>query len=256
MLICAKRKEYITVRFSDPGRLRPTNEDAFLADRETGLFAVADGMGGHAAGEVASHLAIEALRAGGSPPAAEPGSADADPASIARKWLASLVEAANRVVFEAARANPEYRGMGTTLTALYLRSPVACYAHVGDSRLYRFRDGRLQQLTRDHTWVREQVDSGLLSPAEADRHPYRSVLTRAIGTNESVEVDSSEVDVQTSDLFLLCSDGLTTMLDDDDIAGVLSRGLSLEESTAVLIDEANRRGGYDNITVVLVAAEI
>ena len=143
MLICAKRKEYITVRFSDPGRLRATNEDAFLADPETGLFAVADGMGGHAAGEVASHPRDRGAARGRLAPGcgARIGRTP-DPASIARKWLASLVEAANRVVFEAARANPEYRGMGTTLTALYLRSPVACYAHVGDSRLYRFRDGR------------------------------------------------------------------------------------------------------------------
>jgi protein phosphatase len=246
-------KKYITVRFhsrTDPGRVRPGNEDAFLADGEAGLFAVADGMGGHAAGEVASRLAIEAL-----PGLHEAGPARPDTPADGRKWLASLVARANRAVYEAARSNPDQRGMGTTLTVLYIRPPVACFAHVGDSRLYRFRDGRLQQLTRDHTWVQEQVDAGLLSPSQAQVHPHRSMLTRAIGIAEDVAVDSGDVDVEPGDVFLLASDGLSSMLSDEEIAGVLARDGALDAMADALIEAANARGGYDNITVVLVRAE-
>jgi len=245
-------KKYITVRFSsrsDRGRIRPGNEDALLADGETGLFAVADGMGGHAAGEVASRVAIEALRS-----AAQnaPGETGPSASTNARKWLASSVEAANRAVYEAARADPRLGGMGTTLTALYIHPPIACYAHVGDSRMYRLRGGRLQQITRDHTWVQEQVDAGLLSPAQAAVHPQRSVLTRAVGTSDAVAVESADLGAEPGDLFLLASDGLTGMLTDDQIAAVLMNGTSLDGIADDLIREANARGGVDNITVVLV----
>ena len=245
-------KKYITVRFSsrsDRGRIRPGNEDALLADGETGLFAVADGMGGHAAGEVASRVAIEALRSAARIAPVETGPSAS---TSARKWLASSVEAANRAVYEAARADPRLGGMGTTLTALYIRPPIACYAHVGDSRMYRLRGGRLQQITRDHTWVQEQVDAGLLSPAQAAVHPQRSVLTRAVGISDAVAVDSADLDVGPGDLFLLASDGLTGMLPDDQIAAVLMNGTSLDGIADDLIREANARGGVDNITVVLV----
>lgn len=228
--------------------MRPANEDAWLASPDSGLFAVADGMGGHVAGEVASRIAIETLRASSGSP--EPGAATG---VSTRNWLASRVAAANEAVWDAAQADLDLRGMGTTLTALYLAPPVACFAHVGDSRLYRLRSGRLQQLTRDHTWVQEQIDSGLLRVAQARAHPHRGVLTRAIGTGDAVPSDTGDVDLQAGDVFLLASDGLTGMLADDEIAALLSRRESLDNIAGMLIDEANARGGQDNITVVLVA---
>jgi PPM family protein phosphatase len=234
---------------SDRGRLRPANEDSLVVRPEQRLFAVADGMGGHAAGEVASRLAagvIEQL-----PLPAEP-ALDGLPDVIAQG-----IRAANRVIVEDASANRDHMGMGTTLTVLAFVPDLqrAVYGHVGDSRLYQLRGRELLQITRDHTWVQEQVDAGRLSPQQARAHPLSSVLTRALGTEADVEVDTGVLDCQPLDRFLLCSDGLTGMLVDRVILDIMLLDAPPREIAEQLVDAANERGGADNITVVVVALE-
>lgn len=231
---------------TDRGRLRPQNEDAYIARPDLGLFVVADGMGGHAAGEVASAMAVETVARDLSAPPAT--------AQDAERALVASLGAANRAILERAAREPEKTGMGTTLTALLLlpQTGTSVIAHVGDSRAYRLRDGGLEQLTRDHTWVQEQVDAGLLSPAQAHHHPYSSVLTRVIGVYTDVEVDTRRDRARAGDLLLLCSDGLTGMVDDDELRTLLARDLPLHELAAQLVEAANLRGGLDNITAVLV----
>lgn len=231
---------------SDRGRVRPQNEDSHLADREHDLFAVADGMGGHAAGEVASRLAVEALHrrvAEGSP---EVSRAD---------LLRTALEEANRAILERAAREPELAGMGTTLTVLLGGGHAATIAHIGDSRLYRLRGGRLECLTTDHTVVQRYMEAGQISSAEARLHPMRHVLTRALGIDGELEVDIQETEVREKDLFLLCSDGLTGMVDDGDLQAMLCQPLELEDAARQLVGAANLRGGEDNITVVLVRRE-
>ncbi|HKK07563.1 MAG TPA: PP2C family serine/threonine-protein phosphatase [Gemmatimonadota bacterium] len=237
---------------TDVGRIREGNEDAWTAVPERGLFAVADGMGGHAAGEIASRLAVRALEEGVAGDGALPGSV-----GDARRLLAGAVRAAGRRIRGEAREHPGRRGMGTTLTSLLLLPEGdGVLAHVGDSRAYRLRGGRLERLTRDHTWVQEQVDRGALSEDEARRHPASSVLTRALGTDAGAEPDVAEVEWKPGDLYLLCSDGLTAALPEPELAGALEETLAeaqdLEAVAGALVREANRRGGPDNITVVLV----
>ncbi|MBI4546258.1 MAG: Stp1/IreP family PP2C-type Ser/Thr phosphatase [Gemmatimonadetes bacterium] len=241
---------------TDTGRRRPGNEDAYLLRPEVGLFAVADGMGGHAAGEVASGMAVEALEREWLETAAGP----ARSAEAAQRALLGGVQAANREILSRAAAESEKAGMGTTLTALALlpAEPHALIAHVGDSRAYRFlrlgdaRPSKLTQLTSDHTWVQEQVQAGILTPAQARRHPYSSLLTRALGIEPEVEVDQLRIDIAPGDLFLLCSDGLTGMIEDRELLPFLERDRPLEERARQLVDEANLRGGPDNVTVLLI----
>ena len=243
---------------TDAGQVREQNEDAWTAVPDSGLFAVADGMGGHAAGEVASRLAVAALEelAGGH--GAPPGSV-----SEARRLLAGSIREAGRRIREEGREHPGRRGMGTTLTALVLLAGGrGVVAHVGDSRAYRLRGGRLERLTRDHTWVQDQVDRGALSESEARRHPASSVLTRALGTDAGVEPDIGEIAWERGDLYLLCSDGLTAAVPEPELAGALGRALEgapdrdgspeLAAAAGALVEEANRRGGPDNVTVLLV----
>lgn len=241
--------EWTAAARTDTGLRRPGNEDACLIRRDLGLVVVADGMGGHAAGEVASRLAVDEVaasleRAGIATATAEDG----------RRALLAAFLAANRAVHEAAAANPEYRGMGTTLTAVVLRPGAreAWLAHVGDSRAYLLRRGRLVRLTRDHTWVQEQVERGHLSPREARTHPAASVLTRAVGTLPEVAVDDAVVPLAPGDVLLLCTDGLTNVVRDRAIAGVLSRGGHAGELAAELVELANRGGGPDNITAAVI----
>lgn len=236
---------------SDVGRRRESNEDHFLVDAERGLFAVADGMGGHAAGEVASRLAIDALRGFFD---AEPGEgADPGDESAVRR-LREAVVAANRNICDAISGHEERRGMGTTVVALLADRDRAVIGHVGDSRVYLLRDGRLRRLTSDHSWVNEQVRMGFLTDDAAQRHPMRNIVTRALGSRQDVSVDLAEEPVRPGDVFLLCSDGLNTMLPDDAIEALL-RHAAEEPPVACrsLIEEANRRGGEDNVTVVVVA---
>jgi protein phosphatase len=232
---------------SDRGLRRARNEDSYLVRPDKRLYAVADGMGGHAAGDVASRMAVEALD--------REFPADADPDAIER-LLVDATKTANCEILEVGRREADKRGMGTTLTTLV--TPVngagCIIAHIGDSRAYRIRSGSLEQLTTDHTWVQQQVDLGALTLKTARSHPLSSVLTRVLGVDEGVPPDVLRSDVVAGDMFLLCSDGLTGMVDDASIAAMLVEGGALEDMARALVAAANERGGYDNSTVVLVRA--
>lgn len=216
------------------GLVRRGNEDAALADPP--LFAVADGMGGAQAGEVAAGMVVAALQEHRPRTAAE---------------LAALVEASNRSIFERAAGNASRSGMGTTLTAALIGDGRVDFVHVGDSRAYRLRDGRLEQLSDDHSLVGEMVRRGELSEAGALSHPQRSIITRALGVDDTVEVDSFSVELAPGDRFLLCSDGLYSMVPAERIEAILGGGADLATIAAALIEAANAGGGEDNITVVV-----
>jgi PPM family protein phosphatase len=226
-----------TAALSHPGRRRRLNEDAYVV--EPPLFAVADGIGGANAGEVASGLAAAAVQESGND--SESGEARVE----------ALIAEANRRVFLRASEDREASGMGTTMTVALVEDDRVAFGHVGDSRAYLIRDGQLDQLTDDHSLVAELVRSGKLTPEEAESHPQRSVITRALGSDPHVDVDTFSVPVEAGDLFLLCSDGLTSMVDDQTILDAVqqNRG-NLEEAAKALINAANRGGGEDNITVV------
>jgi PPM family protein phosphatase len=226
---------------SDTGRQRRANEDSLMV--RSPLFVVADGMGGAQAGEVASHLAAEAFRSG-LPDAAEPEQA-----------LAGLAQEANARIHELSHANAEQAGMGTTLTAVYVGEREVAIAHVGDSRAYVLRDGQLRRLTDDHSLVDELMRQGRLTPEEAVEHPQRSVITRALGIEGTVDVDTRSVRGHAGDIYLICSDGLTTMVSEQRIADVLRGAGRLREAGERLIAEANAAGGRDNITVILLRLE-
>jgi serine/threonine protein phosphatase PrpC len=228
----------VTVRLrvgarTDVGRVREGNEDAYMTRHP--LFAVADGMGGHQGGEVASKLALETLEK----------AADGAPD------LAEVVRAANRAVFATAAKDPGLAGMGTTLTAVLVEDDRLHLAHVGDSRMYLLRDGNLGRVTKDHTVVERLVDEGRLTPEDAERHPQRSILTRALGVEEDVQVDEADVDVRPGDRVLLCSDGLTGMVDEDDILRILGQHADPQGASDALVAAANQAGGQDNITAVV-----
>jgi protein phosphatase len=224
---------------TDTGRKRLRNEDAYVFDPP--LFAIADGMGGARAGEVAAGIAVAALRDGGSNVADESG-------------LEAIIVEANRRVWERSIADPETAGMGTTVTVAVLdsESEHVLFGHVGDSRAYRLRAGALEQITTDHSLVAELVESGILTPEEAARHPQRSAITRAVGTERAIEADVFSVAAEFGDVFLLCSDGLTDMLSEEEIAAcIVEAGGEPETAARALVAAANARGGEDNITVVL-----
>jgi serine/threonine protein phosphatase PrpC len=228
-----------TAAVTDPGRRRRQNEDAFV--REPPLFAVADGMGGAQAGEIASRLAAAALR--------QPSD---DESEDGRKRVVQLIQEANRRVYERSSEDEAVSGMGTTMTVALVEDSAVWIGHVGDSRAYRVRDGSLEQLTEDHSLVAELVRSGKLSPEEAEIHPQRSVITRALGTDPDVDVDVFSVSPEPGDLFMICSDGLTAMVTDDTILEIIEdHRYDLDRSARRLVDAANRGGGEDNITVVL-----
>ena len=235
---------------TDRGRVRDSNEDSLLELAEDGLFAVADGMGGHAAGEVASRLAVETL---------EERLSGADGLPSAER-VTGAVREANRSILRDADENPGRSGMGTTLTALALEAGGRWrIGHVGDSRAYLYRDGELRQLTTDHSWVGKRVAAGELTREEARRHPMSSVLERALGTSRDVEVDVEEGRADAGDLFLLCSDGLSDMLPHDELETLVAgEGApeppdgSPDDLADRLVGAANRAGGRDNVTVVLV----
>jgi protein phosphatase len=227
---------------TDPGRKRRINEDSFVIAPP--LFAVADGMGGAQAGEVASALAAGALEESGANGGGE-------------RRVSELIQEANRRVHERATTDAATAGMGTTITvALVELDGRVVFGHVGDSRAYLLRHDRLEQLTNDHTLVAELVRRGELSPGEAQVHPQRSVITRALGTDPDVDVDTFAVDAEAGDIFLICSDGLSSMVDSRDIEEILRKHRAdLESASKALIQAANRGGGEDNITAVLFAVE-
>jgi PPM family protein phosphatase len=230
-----------TYALSDPGRRRRRNEDAYVVSPP--LFAVADGMGGARAGELASRLAVEAM--------------GEEPESRGEERLSTLIREANRRVFARSHEDASASGMGTTMTAAIVGDDgTVTIGHVGDSRAYRLRDDQLEQLTEDHSLVAELVRSGRLSAEEAETHPQRSVITRALGTDADVDVDVFTVQGEAGDLFLLCSDGLTTMVEDEDIRRTLSESRDdLEAAARDLVGRANRGGGEDNITVIFFELE-
>lgn len=226
---------------TDTGRQRRDNEDNAFA--RAPVFVVADGMGGAQAGEVASRIAVDtfeqALPDGGS----------------AEDRLADRVREANRRIYERSRSEHERAGMGTTLTAAYVGETYVAIAHVGDSRAYRFRDGSLERLTQDHSLVEELVRQQKLTPEQAAEHPQRSIITRALGPEPEVEVDTWTYPARDGDILLLCSDGLTAMVSEERVGEILASSESLQQAAGELVDEANDAGGRDNITVVLFRLE-
>lgn len=226
---------------TDVGRVRQgkPNEDAVLVDDRLHLFAVADGMGGHRAGEVASATALEALRA----------------AIASGRPVPDAIASANSAVFSKAFDDPELRGMGTTITVAVAGDGQAIVVgHVGDSRAYHLHDGELVQITEDHSLVEELVREGRLTPEQASVHPQRSIITRALGVDEQVQVDVYDVDLAAGDRVLLCSDGLTSMVRPNDIARILRREDDPTRAAEALVDAANAAGGEDNVTAVVLAA--
>ncbi len=229
---------------TDVGRVRSANEDAYGVCAEAGLFIVCDGMGGAAAGEVASQTAVSTVTEI---------LCDPEKAGDPRNALQSGIEEANRRVFSRAEREPSLHGMGTTLVSLLVRDGSVWIAHVGDSRCYRLRAGTLQRMTQDHSLVDEQVRLGQMTPAEAESSPLRNVITRAIGTRDTVAPDIEEVATEEGDLFLLCSDGLTKEVPETRLAALLSGDASdLQELCGRLVEEANAMGGSDNVTAVIV----
>jgi serine/threonine protein phosphatase PrpC len=230
---------------TDVGIIRSGNEDSFLMVSDRGIFVVADGMGGHAAGEVASEMAVRFV-------ARELGSLKGLGDDQVADRMRTAIRAANGAIFQRTLTEHDKRGMGTTVTALVLYATRFLVGQVGDSRAYLHRDGKLIQLTKDHSYVQEQVDAGYLTPEQARAHPYSNVITRCVGANSDVMPDIYLGTVQPQDLFLLASDGLTGMLDDPQLADVLAGDRMPQERVDALITEANRHGGLDNITAVIV----
>jgi PPM family protein phosphatase len=222
---------------TDTGRQRSANEDSVFV--RAPVFVIADGMGGAQAGEVASKTSAESF--------------DRElPQGPPERVLKETIEGANRTIHKLARQDPSLAGMGTTTTAAILdeRAEEVAIGHVGDSRAYRLRRGTLERLTRDHSLVEEMKRKGQLTEAQAEDHPQRSIITRALGPEPEVEVDVQTVPAQAGDVFLICSDGLTTMLDDEHIGRLLARATSMPNAVRALVDEANRAGGRDNISVI------
>jgi protein phosphatase len=237
---------YAAAAATDRGRKRESNEDAFGFSVEHGVFVVCDGMGGAAAGEIASSLAVdEVMRLLTNRDAARPLLEDAEAA----------VASANTAIFMRSQSNQNLNGMGTTLVSLLAEDQRGWLINVGDSRGYRLRNSHLEQITLDHSLVEEQVRMGRMDPAEALRSPFKNVITRALGTQSSITPDIFELENEPGDLFMLCSDGLTRELADPTIERILKLDLPLQELCTRLVEAANNSGGHDNITCLLVRAE-
>ena len=237
---------------TDPGRIRANNEDAVAFDEANHLCVLADGMGGYNAGEIASGMATAFITSELARWLAEVGK-QATTKDIARA-LEMCVSNANLAVYNAANANPQYDGMGTTLVVGVFRDETLILGHIGDSRCYRLRAGVLSQLTKDHSVLQEQIDAGLITPAQALSSPHKNLVTRAVGVDTQTMLECHEHPVQAGDLFLMCSDGLSDMVIDPHIARTLDGPDPLEKKAARLIALANERGGRDNISVVLIQA--
>ncbi len=233
---------------SHPGRQRRHNEDAFGVHLDLGLFVVADGMGGHAGGEVASRLAVDAVASHLQQAAGHP----AGSLTRAGELLAAAVRHANRAVLHAARTRIDERDMGTTIACVLARGDRAAVAHVGDSRVYRYRDARLEMLTDDHSLLAECLRSGYLTPDRAGAFPYRHFVTRSLGGDENVEADVRLIEPLPGDVVLICSDGLTGVVDEAEMESILAEEPRLDVAARRLVDRANEGGGPDNVTVVLV----
>jgi len=240
---------------TDLGRVRKNNEDCYEIEPALNLYVLSDGMGGQAHGEVASKLAVQTIvthcqqaeNSRATPVFGEP----QPDVSERTNRLASAIHLANRKVFEAAAANAEQKGMGATIVAAWIEGQRLSLAHVGDSRAYLLRAGSLDQLTADHSLVAEKVRVGILTPQEADASELQSVLTRAVGTNATIQVDADEQMLLAGDSLLLCSDGLTRMVTDPEIASTLLTSTSAQEAADRLVELANENGGLDNVSVIV-----
>lgn len=232
---------------TDVGRIRAGNEDSLYADadQERGLFIVADGMGGHAAGEVASEMAVQIV------------SRDLSTVrdlthDAAGTKMADALKSANRAIYERTIQEADKQGMGTTASCLMMGQGRYIIGHIGDSRVYLLRDGVFRQITKDHSYVQEQVDAGFLTPEQARYHPYSNVITRCVGANAAVEADVLTGDIQNGDLYLVASDGLTGMVEDPQLKKIMETRQTPGRMVDSMITEANRRGGLDNITAIVV----
>jgi serine/threonine protein phosphatase PrpC len=241
------------------GRQRQHNEDSFRVEDDAKLFLVADGMGGHAAGEVASRIAVDSISEFIMHSKTDDGTwphAYDEHFRRSTNRLMAAVRLANTRVLEAMRKDARLRGMGTTVVASLVDGDIFSVAHVGDSRAYLIRDHQLSRITNDHSWVFEQVQAGMLTEAEAEKHPLRNVITRALGGALQVAPDASEIEARPGDVYLLCSDGLTGMVPEDEILKVVTDSDGdLKRACQALIEAANEHGGLDNVTAVLVKTE-
>ena len=236
---------------SDTGRTRDNNEDSVAIDEETRLVVLADGMGGYNAGEVASAMATERIQTELGRWLSEAGPVAG--CSAVRQAMQACVDSANLAIFEAANSTPSYAGMGTTVVVAVFRDDALVLGHIGDSRCYRLRAGKLEQITHDHSLLQEQLDAGLITPAQAEHSHIKNLVTRALGVEAVVLTEVKEHAVEPGDLYLLCSDGLSDMLNDATIADILRAETGLERQTEALVDAANDHGGRDNISVLMVA---
>jgi len=246
---------------SHPGLRREQNEDAYCMRPDLGLYLVADGMGGHAAGEVASRLAVDTIEdfieRTQPPNDAFEWPQAYDPAQgVDENRLRMAFNLANRRLAEAAAANSALRGMATTASAALVGDDTIVIAHVGDSRIYRWRAGALKQLTIDHSWVGDRVRAGILTESDARQHPWRNVVTRALAGGDDPQVDISMLDVQAGDRLILCSDGLSGVVSQESVEELLGEERSLESTCHALVDAANAAGGPDNITVAILKADV
>jgi PPM family protein phosphatase len=247
---------------SDPGLKRSSNEDSYSTRPDVGLFVVADGMGGHVAGEIASRVAVEAIEAfiqdtaGADKNRTWPFPFDAH-LSFEANRLKAAFRLANRRIASAIADSQDLRGMATTASAVLVGDDTACLGHVGDSRVYVLRAGALEQITNDHSWVEEQVRAGILTPGAARQHPWRNVVTRALSGGEDPEVDVTDVTPAPGERYLLCSDGLFAVVPDERIAEILKqRGVPLDAICRNLVETANEAGGPDNITALVLEIDV
>ncbi len=234
---------------TDPGRARDNNEDSVAFDENTLVAVLADGMGGYNAGEIASGMATAFIKSELSRWLEEAGTGAK--AREVRRAMEICVDNANLSIFNSANSNPHYAGMGTTLVVGVFRDGVLLVGHIGDSRCYRWRGGQLEQITKDHSLLQEQIDAGLITPEQAATSSIKNLVTRALGVEELVLLEINEYPVEVGDIYLMCSDGLSDMVDDPAIAKIVSADLSLDQKATQLIDVANANGGRDNISVLM-----
>jgi len=235
---------------SDPGRVRENNEDSLAFDAPTGVAVLADGMGGYNAGEIASAMAVTYIRAELSHWLQGEGNTASD--HEVRRAVVHCVEQANLSIYNAAMGNPQFSGMGTTVVVAVLNERRVILAHVGDSRAYLLRNGRFIQLTKDHSLLQEQLDAGLLTPEQAKVATHKNLVTRALGVDAVVQVEVQQLALRENDLYLLCSDGLSDMVEDIELQAVLSGNASLHDRAHALVRQANAAGGRDNISALLI----
>jgi protein phosphatase len=244
---------------TDPGMVRSHNEDSIAADSASGLVVLADGMGGYNAGEVASGMATTVITTEIQQRFAKTNPYDVDPESnkaIAAQLVREQVLKANASIYHAAQSQPQYAGMGTTLVVCLFYDNKALVAHLGDSRLYRMRDGTLKQITRDHSLLQEQIDSGLITAEQAKHAQHKNLVTKALGIDPTVEPEIREYETRPGDIYLLCSDGLPDMVADEDISMTLEAlGANLKLAAQQLVQMANDNGGKDNVSVILVRVQ-